>query len=31
VTLGAGSPRIADATEPWIDFVLGHRASLDLP
>jgi hypothetical protein len=29
VTLRAGAPRIADAAEPWIDLVLGHRASLD--
>jgi hypothetical protein len=30
VTLRAGSPRIADATEPWIDLVVSHRACLDL-
>ena len=30
VTLGAGSPGIADAPELWIEVVLSHRTSLDL-
>jgi len=31
MALCSGAPRIADASEPWIDLVLGHRPSLDLP
>ena len=29
VTLRAGSPGIADASELWIEVVLSHRTSLD--